>query len=62
MGPEIIEDPVCGTNGKEYRNACFAKRMNVKVHCKGNCPCTKSKYEKTPHIMLLGKKDSFEII
>jgi len=38
--PELYE-PVCGTDGKEYGNACFARCENVKVNCKGQCPCKK---------------------
>ena len=33
--------PVCGKNGKTYRNSCMANCNGVKTLCNGRCPCPK---------------------
>ena len=37
-------EPVCGVDGMEYGNACFAKCDKVRINCNGKCPCMKGKY------------------
>ena len=39
-------EPVCGIDGMEYGNSCFAKCDKVKLNCEGKCPCKKRKYKK----------------
>ena len=34
-----IWKPVCGTDGKNYGNACNAHCEGVDVECAGECPC-----------------------
>merc|ERR1712215_310690 len=36
---KAMEDPVCGVDGINYCNPC-ARRLKVKVACKGKCPCS----------------------
>ena len=31
--------PVCGSNGKDYSNSCYAKKAGVSVRCENECPC-----------------------
>lgn len=31
--------PVCGRNGRTYRNSCFAVCMKAGFECHGPCPC-----------------------
>lgn len=42
--------PVCGTNGKTYRNACVARCKRVKLRYKGPCkrPCPKVRTRPCP--------------
>ena len=35
-------DPVCGLNGKQYSNECFAKLNGTTVDCEGECPCNRA--------------------
>jgi len=34
-----VYDPVCGVDGKNYSNSCYAKCENIQVACTGTCPC-----------------------
>ncbi|XP_021365283.1 serine protease inhibitor dipetalogastin-like [Mizuhopecten yessoensis] len=31
--------PVCGINGRTYRNECVARRRGITIACRRRCPC-----------------------
>jgi len=51
--------PVCGSNGRTYKNKCFARADSVDIQCQGECPCP-IKFEEKIVISSTGEAADFQ--